>query len=70
MEYRNEALIYRDFEKGSYYLILCGIYPKDIKYAFIAEYGERVKNNLVSCIEEYCERICEKNPLEILSKLL
>ncbi|MBE6624312.1 MAG: adaptor protein MecA [Ruminococcaceae bacterium] len=67
--YKGRAMVYYDKINAKYYLLLLGIYPKDIKYAFISEYGERVKGNLISEIEERCERICRKNPVEILSSL-
>lgn len=70
VSFGGEALVFYEQENAKYYLLLKGIYPKDIKYAFICEYGERVKNNLISCIEERCKRICQKNSLEILSNLL
>ena len=70
VSYNREAVVYYDQENSKYFLSLTGIYPKDIKYAFICEYGERVKNNLIFCIEERCKRICQKNSLEILSNLL
>lgn len=64
------AKAYYDKNNGKYYLLLVGIYPKDIKYAFLGEYGEKMKNTLISKIEEECQQICEKNPVENLSNLL
>ncbi len=68
--YSDEICVYHNKTTGSYFLLVLGIYPKDIKYAFLCEYGERIKNNLIFYIDEYCEKICENNALEILSKLL
>ena len=68
--YQGSASAYYDIDNAKYYLLLVGIYPKDIKYAFVSEYGERVKNTLISYIEERCKRICQNNPIENLSKVL
>lgn len=64
------AQLYYNRETENYYLVIYGIAPKEIRYAFICEYGERVKNSLLFYIIEHCESICEKNALEMLSKLL
>ena len=61
---------YHDSENGNYYLILNEIYPKDLKCAFLTEYGERVKNNMLFYLKEHCDCICSENAVEIFAKLL
>lgn len=62
--------IYHSEETGAYYLLINGIYTKELKYAFLCEFGTRIKNNAISYISEHCKTVCENNALEIFSKLL
>ncbi|MGM9645184.1 MAG: adaptor protein MecA [Eubacteriales bacterium] len=68
--YTGRSSVYHDSKKGEYYLVLDDIYPKELKYAFIAEYAKQMKSGAIAYIKEHCECICRKNGVKILSKLL
>ena len=70
ISYNNESTVYHSEEFGDYYLMLKGIYPKDLKYAFLGEFGSKVKNNMLPYIVEHCNCLCENNTIEFFSKLL
>lgn len=61
---------YHNKESRSYYLFLEGINPKELKYAFLCEYGEKVRYNMIPYILEYCDCISTNKTVEIFSKLL
>lgn len=63
------AKLYHSKKNEKYYLVV-GANTKELKYSFFSEYGERVPNNMLFYIEEHCRCVCEKNAIEILSKLL
>ena len=68
--YEGDSAVYWDNLSKSYYLILNGIYQRDLKYSFLSEYGFRVKNNAIMYITEHFECLCKNNALEKFSKLL
>ena len=68
--YTGRSSVYHDSKRGDYYLVLDDIYPKELRYAFIGEYGGQMKSMALSYIKEHCECICKKNGVKILSKLL
>ena len=69
-DYDGISSVHHNQEKGSYYLALTGVYLKDNKYAFLGEFGEKVKESMLPYIKEYCKCICESNVVEVFSKLL
>lgn len=69
-ENKMSSSIYHNKKAKTYYLTIYGIYPKDLKYAFICEYASRLKASIYPYIAEHCDLICENNAIEIFSKLL
>lgn len=70
ISYDNSLCLYHSQEYGGYYMVLSGIYAKDLKYSFLSEYGTKMKNSMLPYITEHCKCICKNNTLEIFSKLL
>lgn len=68
--YGGNVDVYYNNEHKSYYLFLSGIYQKDSKYAFLCEYGSKIKTSLIPYISEHCKCICENNNVEIFARLL
>lgn len=68
--YDDKCDVYYNKNTNTYFLVMYGIYPKDIKYAFLCEYGTKLKSNLYIYIVEHCECIFSENAVEIFSKLL
>lgn len=68
--YCGKSAVYHDSKKEQYYLSLDGIFQKELKYAFITEYGKQMRASSLAYIKEHCECICKKDGVKILSKLL
>lgn len=60
--------LYYDEEGERYYIILDDVSIKDIKFAFLAEFGAEVKGNLVHYVKEHYRCLCKRNAIEKLSK--
>jgi hypothetical protein len=70
INYKGKSFVYYDEKSKNYYMRLNRIIPKELKYAFLAEYSTRQKNILISYIIENSKSICENNSVEIFAKLL
>ncbi len=70
VDYNGDCEIYYNEKQKSYYALLYGIYQRDIKYAFLSEFGEKIKESIFPYIKEYCLCLCDNNAVEIFSKLL
>ncbi len=69
--YRQRQLggaLYFDEEREKYYIILDEVSVKDIKFAFLTEYGTVVKSNMIHYIKEHFKCVCKRNAIEKLSK--
>ena len=60
--------LYYDDEGERYYIILEDVSIKDIKFAFLTEYGCEMKGNLIPYVKEHFRCICKRNAIEKLSK--
>ena len=68
IDYSGESSVYYDERKGKYYVFLDDVSIKDIKFAFVSEYGKGVKPNLNLHIKEHCKCICKRDGVKILSQ--
>ena len=69
MEFLAESSLYYDDEKENYYFMFEELNSKDLKYAFIHEYGKYIKSSLYPVIKEHHRCIFKRNAIKKLSQL-
>lgn len=70
IQYNGKCSLYYDYDREEYVLILDDVLPKDLKYAFILEYGKYIKGNNKDFIKEHFKCVLKKDSVKILSALV
>lgn len=68
--YSGESALYYDTVGKKYYIMLDPVSKKDLRYAFLNEYGRFLRTSGASYIQENLLVICKENAVEMISPLL
>jgi len=69
IEFDGKSSVYYNEQNQNYILVLEETYSKELKYAFILEYGKLLKSNLIYYIKEHFKCVAKKDGVKILALL-
>ncbi len=69
IKHREKSSVYYDTDRKMYLLVLENLNFKNLKYAFLLEYGKYIKCNIVAYLSEHYQCIVKNDAVKILSPL-
>ena len=66
--FKGKCAVY--YTKEAYYFIFEDFFAKELRFAFLKEYGKQIKNTALNYIIEHCKCIIKKNTINVLSNLV
>ena len=70
INFKKKSVVYYCSESKHYFMVLEDVYIKDIRFAFLFEYGKNIKANVLSYVNEHYKCIVKRDSVRVLSALL